>query len=479
MKNTVYIKNLNLLICSCNTNSFKHKRCLNCSTKAVQINLKQEEKSLLKYKFSIKTNSSVKVIDGKILVEISFIQNTYNKLTKKLICKEETKLLEITEQNFEIHFKYLIKHLNKEKLVTLINCYNKLYKQSSPIVIYNPLNLNLGEIYYLTKLMIKYPKLSNIQLYFKTNILLMVLYEPKAYHQLCKKSLKDIDLFILDGFVKDKHINKRINYSKNKIHQMLNISKEFLVILNEEGNKRLLMKEHKPLNYNLFDILIINYNYLGKNIVIYNQLFYITERYHYLEDFIKIYSQKSKKNTKQILCDIMKERERNYFLSSEDIINYYKDYVNMSKELNIEYKETLKDIKLRHDILVDRLNLLYKLKKDFVQIDLADVYKDFNYEKEYDDFVFIKPKKSEDVIVEGYKLKHCVGSYLKYVYNGSSLIYFLREKDNIEKPFVTIEIVNNEVVQVKGAHNRDLKLKELKVLKLWANDFDLQINKNL
>lgn len=483
MENTFYIKNLKLLICSCNKNSFMNKRCLNCSKKAIEINLREKEKSLLKYKFSIRTFSSVEIINEKIIVKLNLLKNKYNKLTKKLSCREESKIIEINESNFLVHFKYLIKYLSKKKLIKLINIYNEMYRSNFPILIYKPLRLSLLEIYYLTSLMFKYPKLSNIQSYFEVNILLLICHVKKLSYPKSKELLiTNFDLIILDKLINDKYINKRIDYSKNKIHQMLRISKEFLSFLNLDNNKNYLLRESKKADNNIFNLLIDNYNKLGKNIISYSEAFNLTYLYSDFNDFVTLYTEKNNKSTKQIISDVIQEKNNNshnyYYSYNDDIVTYYRDYVRISKELGLEYKETLKDIKLRHDILTDKFNLILKLRKN-KSVDLSKSYKKFNYEKEFDDFVFLKPNKSEDIIIEGYKLNHCVGSYVSEVYRKDCLIYFLRYKNNPEEPLVTIEVRNQKVMQAKGSHNRYLKNDELNVIKLWAEEFNLEVNKNI
>lgn len=100
----------------------------------------------------------------------------------------------------------------------------------------------------------------------------------------------------------------------------------------------------------------------------------------------------------------------------------------------------------------------------------------YNYEKECNDFIFLKPNTSTDIVVEGYKLNHCVGSYVDDVYEKYYLIYFLREKESSDKPLVTIEVRDNRIIQAKGHYNRNLNKKELAVLKLWSKYFNLKMN---
>lgn len=61
------------------------------------------------------------------------------------------------------------------------------------------------------------------------------------------------------------------------------------------------------------------------------------------------------------------------------------------------------------------------------------------------------PKHTRDLVAEGEALHHCVGTYCERYANSSTNIVFLRHKDYLEQPLLTVE-VNNEgkVVQCYG-----------------------------
>lgn len=65
-----------------------------------------------------------------------------------------------------------------------------------------------------------------------------------------------------------------------------------------------------------------------------------------------------------------------------------------------------------------------------------------------------------DNIVQSYCLKrqrfchHCVGNYIPQVADGSTVILFIRRKSAPDKPYVTVEVKNDKVVQIRGFDNR-------------------------
>jgi hypothetical protein len=94
--------------------------------------------------------------------------------------------------------------------------------------------------------------------------------------------------------------------------------------------------------------------------------------------------------------------------------------------------------KLKHDELNERLKKMKPLK--FV----------------YKNLLIMTPKDFMDMKFESDKLNHCVGTndrYLKKIVAGTSMIFFLRKNDSPEDPFMTIEVNDHEVIQVRGHTN--------------------------
>ena len=75
-----------------------------------------------------------------------------------------------------------------------------------------------------------------------------------------------------------------------------------------------------------------------------------------------------------------------------------------------------------------------------------------NYEEE--DFLIRLPEKLSEIVTEGSVLRHCVGGYTDTHASGSSTIMFLRKTSEPDKPFYTIEVRNNSIIQIHGFGNR-------------------------
>lgn len=106
------------------------------------------------------------------------------------------------------------------------------------------------------------------------------------------------------------------------------------------------------------------------------------------------------------------------------------------------------------------------------------------YEKKVlnnENFLFRVCRSPDELQVEGSRLKHCVyNNYLNRITNGTSLIFFIREQNNPDKPLYTLEVnpKTAKIVQLRGFGNANAPeeiykfaekcLKEIKVNKAAA-----------
>ena len=122
-----------------------------------------------------------------------------------------------------------------------------------------------------------------------------------------------------------------------------------------------------------------------------------------------------------------------------------KDFINAHDEMSKQY------IKFRDKQAIEetkRFNhLLAKLKKETeeaeaMKLDVAGL--------------FIRlPNRLEELKVEGEALHHCVGTYMEKVRKGETMIFFIRKKEEPDKPFYTLEW-RGKVIQCRGSHNCDM-----------------------
>lgn len=77
---------------------------------------------------------------------------------------------------------------------------------------------------------------------------------------------------------------------------------------------------------------------------------------------------------------------------------------------------------------------------------------------EYGKYILRMPESIDDMEYESKVLNHCLGKsmlkqYSNSIVNGESLIMFLREKENPERPYFTIEIKGDQLIQCRTENN--------------------------
>ena len=160
---------------------------------------------------------------------------------------------------------------------------------------------------------------------------------------------------------------------------------------------------------------------------------------------------------KEILNDLGSVNKMVNYLKKQKIapskaITTWRDYLQMALLEGYDTQDSIvrfpKDLKLRHDQLVERrnekkdkerLNEYAELDKQ-IQKRLPEV-KGYFYED--DTYMIIPAGKCEELMKEGRELHHCVGAsdiYMKKMAAGETWILFLRKKEDLEKAYYTVEI---------------------------------------
>ena len=180
------------------------------------------------------------------------------------------------------------------------------------------------------------------------------------------------------------------------------------------------------------------------------------------------------------------------YLDQQDTnIESYKDYITTCKYLKLDLtlpkNKFPRDLKKWHDIRIDEYHTA-KLEDDAVK--RKEFYEKFaNVANKYlalqnnnENYAAIIAKSPKDLMKEGDKLNHCVGrmNYDQKFVREESLIFFIRQKDTPDVPFVTVEysLKNHKVLQCYGNHNSTPEEKVLNfVNKIWLPYVNKKIKK--
>lgn len=111
----------------------------------------------------------------------------------------------------------------------------------------------------------------------------------------------------------------------------------------------------------------------------------------------------------------------------------------------------------------------YELRKtEFDNKQMADNYAKYAkaWEFEYGNFVVSIPTCGQDIVTEGERMHHCVGSYVGSVVKGQTYICFVRHKDTPDTPYITCQVyTNGEIGQYFLAYDRYISSDEDKAFK--------------
>lgn len=103
------------------------------------------------------------------------------------------------------------------------------------------------------------------------------------------------------------------------------------------------------------------------------------------------------------------------------------------------------------------------LKKEFDKAKFKENYAKHlkAWDFSYGDFIVSIPTEPQDLIIEGEKMHHCVGSYVDKVLENKTYIVFIRKKDNIKTPYITAQInLRGQLEQYYLAYDKEINNKE-------------------
>ena len=163
--------------------------------------------------------------------------------------------------------------------------------------------------------------------------------------------------------------------------------------------------------------------------------------------------------------------------SFDDGLVLLKDSLVMAKKMGINLKEKYpKSLKLQHDLLA----MNYECYKDerqregFKKVVEDEKYVLLNRNKEKENFYIRSPRDLDDLYNYAESLGNCLKSYVDEVIEGRSKIYFMETEKNDKKPYIAIEVRDNNIRQAYRKSNKLISKKEYEFLVKWAKDNEIE-----
>lgn len=130
----------------------------------------------------------------------------------------------------------------------------------------------------------------------------------------------------------------------------------------------------------------------------------------------------------------------------------YKDYLRMAAERGLNIQEEKVKFNSKWSVVHDTWMNEAKLEEEMIkESKFVEIYT--NYPDEQIKGVVIEaPHSIKDLFNESEHLKHCVKTYTDRIVKGESLILFVRKQPG--EPFITAEIRNGKIEQIRGFKNK-------------------------
>lgn len=150
----------------------------------------------------------------------------------------------------------------------------------------------------------------------------------------------------------------------------------------------------------------------------------------------------------------------------------YKDYLRFAKLLGFDLKNNRyafpKNLKEEHDKLEQQYEIQGKI---LVQKAIIKRSKKLAENKYQNNKFIIFPAKTLKALQDESKQQHnCVQTYAEKYANGTCDIYFMRDINKPKKSLVTVEVINNRVIQSRIKNNADPDEKQIQFLQKWEQN---------
>ena len=139
------------------------------------------------------------------------------------------------------------------------------------------------------------------------------------------------------------------------------------------------------------------------------------------------------------------------------IATEYVDYISMAQELGYDLRQEVvafpKNVIKAHDKASKLCSAIKYAEKEKKAKNILKKYIK-KYEYSNDEYSIIVPQTVYEIVEEGQRQKHCVGGYADRHFDGKLCICFLRKNSDINSCFFTIEMRENNLIQIQGKQNK-------------------------
>lgn len=158
-------------------------------------------------------------------------------------------------------------------------------------------------------------------------------------------------------------------------------------------------------------------------------------------------------------------------IEEREALTIWTDYLRMASKIGIDLSDKSRkfpsSLKKEHDIAMFAYN---KIKQEITDKEFEKQAEENAKQLEYSkgDYFVCVPRTVEDVVREATNQKNCLRSYVTRIANGETSVCFIRKKKAPDESYVTVEVYNSRINQLKGFANSNPRDKELmEFVKSW------------
>lgn len=168
----------------------------------------------------------------------------------------------------------------------------------------------------------------------------------------------------------------------------------------------------------------------------------------------------------------------------DKVVRDYIDYILACKKLNNDVAKS--DVRMPSNFIKAHDTALELVKLEEVKIydiPIEAMYQKYHELCEWNDgnLTVLMAKNSEDIIQEGIRQNHCVGTYCERVGKAESIVLFIRRVSSVAESFYTMEIRPDmkklNVIQCRGYHNEDKSEEDAKIIASFTEKYTKWFNR--
>lgn len=246
-------------------------------------------------------------------------------------------------------------------------------------------------------------------------------------------------------------LNQAINVKGKNIYEVLGLNKSYLPLLQKvnPGSRQLnlikkFLKEHICFDENLF-------NWSARHEVSRHENLTVPLQYMTPHKLIQYANEQFEKFKRKSWSDPAG------YQNMESLLNSYRDYLSMCEALEYDLSNSFvlypADLSKAHDKVND---LSDKEQALAYEKQIHRMYERLNsrYTFTKSGYSIVLPRTVKEIIEEGHKLHHCIGTYVKNIVKRQCLIFFVRKVNEPDKPLCTVELIGAEIGQVSMFGNK-------------------------